>query len=112
MREKVSVGKLGSKQHSGQTSDVLGWINSGEPCAIFPRKISKKTQKQLLSRKISKRKLIRASLSVRGNKVGKENSIILEHEANSSTGILLIHLSVLIFNKNKDDCKTPRLTRM
>ena len=28
MREIVSVGKLGSKQHSGQTSDVLGWINS------------------------------------------------------------------------------------
>ena len=112
MCEIVSVGKLGSKQYSGQTSGVLGRINSGRPRAIFPRKISKTTQKQLLSRKISERKVIRASLSVEGNKVGKKNSIIFEHEANSSTGILLIHLSVLIFNKNKDDCKTPRLTCM
>ena len=41
-----------------------------------------------------------------------ENSTIFEHEAYSSTGILLIHFSVLIFYKNKDGCKTLRLTCM
>ena len=59
MREIVGVGKAGSKQHSGQTSGVREVINSGRPRAIFLR--DGKLKEQLLSRKISERKLKRAS---------------------------------------------------
>ena len=51
-------GEPGSKQHSGQTSGVREGINSGEPRDIFLRKnFIYKLKKQLLSRKISERKL-------------------------------------------------------
>ena len=59
MREIVGVGKPGSKQHSGQKSGVREGINSDRPRAIFPR--DGKLKEQLLPRKISERKLKRAS---------------------------------------------------
>ena len=59
MREIVGVGKAGSKQHSGQTLGVREGINSGRPRTIFLR--DGKLKEQLLSRKISERKLKRAS---------------------------------------------------
>ena len=66
---------------------------------IFPAQISKenvKRTKQLLSRKVSERKLKRSWKFVEETKIReRKNSRLVEHQANSSRRVLFIYLSVI-----------------
>ena len=87
-------------RHSGQTLGMHEGMNSGLPCANFPRKTSiEKDKKQTLARKIRKRNLKFWYKSAKGNKNRKKNSRIFEHKAYLTTGILLIYHSLLRFIK-------------